>query len=175
MGKVDLTLPPTIGFADHFDGFRLSDGEIVNVRIMDTCGQERYDALFSNYYKDADCCLLVYDITSEKSFDKIKKYYIGKIKENCKNIIKVILLGNKADLKEGRKISKDDGAKLVEENGYIFMETSCKDNYNVSDAFATLIEMTNKDLLKRHKSKQFKVKNQNSKSEEVNEKKKCCS
>ena len=115
MGKVDLTMPPTIGFEDHFDGFRLSDGEIVNVRIMDTCGQERYDALFSNYYKDADCCLLVYDITSEQSFNKIKNYYIGKIKDNCKSIIRVILLGNKTDLVEARKISKDDGAKLAEE------------------------------------------------------------
>ena len=172
---MDEFILSTVGFDDIFKGYRLSDGSIVNVRIMDTGGQERFDAINANYYKDADCCLLVYDITSEKSFDKIKKYYIGKIKENCKNIIKVILLGNKADLKEGRKISKDDGAKLAEENGYIFMETSCKDNYNVSDAFATLIEMTNKDLLKRHKSKQFKVKNQNSKSEEVNEKKKCCS
>ena len=175
MGKVDLTMPPTIGFEDHFDGFRLSDGEIVNVRIMDTCGQERYDALFSNYYKDADCCLLVYDITSEQSFNKIKNYYIGKIKDNCKSIIRVILLGNKTDLVEARKISKDDGAKLAEENGYIFMEASCKDNYNVSDAFATLIEMTNKDLLNRNKSKKFKVMNENSKSGVNEKKKKCCS
>ena len=163
----------TIGFDDHFNGFRLSDGEIVNVRIMDTCGQERYDSLFKNYYREADCCLLVYDITSEKSFNKIKDYYVEKLKENCQKIIKVILLGNKNDLKENRMVSKDDGAKLALKHGYIFMETSCKDNYNVSDAFTTLIEMTNKDLFKKHRLKIFKVKDKGKENENEGGRK-CC-
>ena len=73
-------LVSTIGFEDFFHGFRLSDGSIVNVRIMDTSGQERYDAINEKYYRDADCCLLVYDITDKSSFNKIKNYYIKKIK-----------------------------------------------------------------------------------------------
>ena len=28
------------------------------------------------------------------------------------------------------------------------MESSCKDNYNVSDAFTALVEMTNNDMIK---------------------------
>lgn len=139
---------------------------------MDTCGQERYDSINSSYYRDADCCLLVYDITSEKSFEKIKDYYVGEIKANCKNIKNVVLLGNKSDLEEQRKISEDEGVKLAQKNKYIFMETSCKDNYNVSDAFATLIEMTNKNLIKNQRYKTFRVKGQ--RNETVNENKCSC-
>ena len=170
---MDEFILSTVGIEDIFKGYRLSDGSIVNVRIMDTGGQERFDAINANYYKDADCCLLVYDITSEKSFDKIQNYYIGKIKENCKSIIKVILLGNKTDLEDERKISHKSGADLANENGYIFMESSCKDNYNISDAFTTLIEMTNSELIKTNNRKNFKLKDTTNNIKEE-ENKKCC-
>ena len=50
------------------------------------------------------------------------------------------------------------------------METSCEDNYNVSDAFETLIEMTNTDMIKSGKINRKKktLKDPNEK------KKKCC-
>ena len=59
---MDFHKTTTIGFDDSFLGFQLSDGSIVNVRILDTCGQEKFKALNEYYYKDADCCLLVYAI-----------------------------------------------------------------------------------------------------------------
>ena len=148
----------TIGIEDVFEGYRLSDGSVVNIRIMDTGGQEKFDAINESYYTDADCFLLVYDITSEKSFDKVQNDYVEKIKENCKSIIKVLLLGNKTDLEKEREISKKEGADLAHKNGFYFMESSCKDNYNVTDAFTTLIEMTNNELIKTDIKKNFRLK-----------------
>ena len=113
---------------------------------MDTAGQEKFSSINDTYYKIAECCLLVYDITKKDSFDKIREDYIPKIKEKSYKDIKIILLGNKADLKEEREVEKIEGSKLAEENRYIFMESSCKDNYNVSDAFTALVEMTNNDF-----------------------------
>ena len=115
---------------------------------MDTGGQERFNCIIKNYYRLADCCLLVYDITQKKTFDKIENYYINQLNENTDSIKKVILLGNKTDLKDKRQISTEEGLKLAEKKGYIFMESSCVDNYNVSSAFETLIEMTNTELKK---------------------------
>ena len=115
---------------------------------MDTVGQEKYNALNENFYKQANCCLLVYDITNKESFNKIKNYYVNKIKENCKSIVKVLLLGNKTDLNDKREVSDKDGHDLALKNNYIFMESSCKNNYNVSDAFTALVEMTNLDCTK---------------------------
>jgi GTPase SAR1 family protein len=67
-----------------------------------------------------------------------------------------LLLGNKTDLKDNRKVSEEMGAQLAKENNYIFKESSCKDNYNVSSAFETLIEMTNFEL-KNNNLRQKKI------------------
>ena len=136
----------TLGIDNQFQCVQLSDGSIIKLRVLDTAGQEKFNALSEIYYKEADCCLLMYDITSMESFDKVKNYYVETIKNMCKKDIKIILLGNKTDLKNQRQVSDVDGKDLAEENGYMFMESSCKDNYNVSDAFTALVEMTNKEI-----------------------------
>ena len=152
-------LTATIGVDFYSQFVQLNDGTIVKLSIKDTAGQERYNAICKTYYKKADCCLLLYAINSRKSFEKVKNYYVKTIKENCENNVKVLLLGNKADLKEKREVSEDEGSKLAEQNEYMFMESSCKDNYNVSDAFTTLIEMTNTELKKKiNKAETFKIK-----------------
>ena len=166
------TLITTVGLEDFFNGYKLSDGSIVNVRIMDTGGQEKFNAINEYFYKHADCCLLVYDITCKKSFEVIKEYYVKKLKESCRNIIKVLLLGNKTDLNEKREISLKDGADLAQKNGYIFMESSCVDNYNVSNAFETLIQITNTELEKNN-SRKLKIKPMNNKKKDK-DKGKCC-
>ena len=121
----------------------MKDGSIVKVHLLDTSGQEIYKSINETYYKKADCCLLVYDITNRKSFDECKDYYNKNLIEKCKKDVKVILLGNKTDLEDQRVISPEEGAGLALENDYIFMETSCLKNSNVASAFETLIELTN--------------------------------
>ena len=133
-----------------FQCVQLSDGSIVKLRLLDTAGQEKFNAITESYYKQADCCLLVYDITNKDSFDSVKNYYVPKIKEYCNQILKVVLLGNKADLEDQRQVPDTDGRDLALENGYIFMESSCADNYNVADAFTALVEMTNIDMKKNN-------------------------
>ena len=102
----------------------------------------------------ANCCLLVYDITDEKTFKECE-YYSKEIKERCKKDIKVILLGNKTDLEDKRKISCEQGAGLALENNYLFMETSCLLNSNVSTAFETLIEITYRENLNNNTIKRI--------------------
>lgn len=126
---------------------------MVNVNLWDTSGQERYRALNLRYYKNADCCLLVYDITDKNSFNECKNYYNPKLIEECKNNIQVILLGNKSDCEQNRKVLPEEGAGFALENNYIFMETSCVRNDNVANAFEALIELTNIEQKKRKKDK----------------------
>ena len=142
-----------MGYPNYFSTYKLSDGSLVNVNIQDTAGQEKFKAVSESYYRKADCCLLVYDITNRKSFDEVKDYYNENIKEKCKKKIKVILLGNKTDLEDKRKVQPEEGAGLALENDYIFMETSCLKNTNVSDAFETLIEITNIESKKNKDSR----------------------
>ena len=138
---------------------------------MDTSGQERFRAINESYYRRADCCLLVYDISERKSFDECK-YYSKKIKEKCKENIVTILLGNKTDLDYKRQIPSEEGANFSLENGYIFMETSCLKNKNVADAFQTLIEITNREAIKKKDDNITLVLNK--KDLKVEKKKKSC-
>jgi small GTP-binding protein len=86
---------------------------------MDTGGEERYRSITTNYYRTADCCLLVYDITDKNSFEEIKNFFNEKVKEKCKEKIPIILLGNKTDLENQRQVQPEDGANFCIENGYI--------------------------------------------------------
>ena len=88
-----------------------------------------------------------------------------------------MLLGNKTDLdkEKKRQVSIEEGTNLAKKHGYIFKETSCVDNYNVADAFTTIIEMTNSEMYRTEKvSTHFKLTAKNKKNQKNKEKNKCC-
>ena len=151
----------------------LSDGSIINCTILDTGGAERFRALNENYYRKADGCILVYDKKKKKSFNELKEYYIPKLKEKCKENIKTILLGNKSDMEDERKLPPEEGAQLALENNFIFKETACFENTNVSNAFQVIIEMTNFDMKRRERLDNETI-NINKKSKKKNNGKKKC-
>ena len=99
--------------------------------------------------------------------------------------MKVILIGNKIDLKDQRLVSQEEGAKFAEENNYFFKETSCEKNFNVADAFETIIIMTHNDMIRKNSEsleesiteKPTKIDIESIKSNKSNKekkKKKCC-
>ena len=133
--------------------YKLSDGNVINVHIYDTCGQERYNAISESYYKKGDGILLVFDITSQKSFDKIKDYYVANIREKCKKNIPIILLGNKTDLDDKRVVSQEVAIDLAVNEEFVYKETSCLKNENVADAFETIIEIWNINNKQTRKNK----------------------
>ena len=143
--------------------YQLSDGSLVKCYLYDTNGQEQYNALSDNYYRKADGCLLVYDITNKESFDSIKNNYIPKIKEICKSNVQIVLIGNKLDLNFDREVSVDEGSNLAIQNKFNnFKETSCVDNINVVNVFQSIIELTKfelkKNVNKNNKSENIKIK-----------------
>jgi GTPase SAR1 family protein len=82
----------TTGIEHNINKYMLSDGSIIYCSIIDTSGTERFRALNDNYYRQADGCILVYDITNERSFEEIRDYYIPKLKVIAKVILKQIFL-----------------------------------------------------------------------------------
>ena len=130
--------------------YRLTDGTLINVHIYDTCGQERFNSICEKYYKKGDGVLLVYDITNKASFDKIKNFYVEKIKENCKLGIPILLLGNKTDLEDKREVDQQEAIDLSISQEYVYRETSAYKNENVANSFETIVEMWN---INNHKHK----------------------
>ena len=65
--------------------------ESINFQIWDTAGQEKYRGLTKIFYKDAKIIILVYDISSRKSFEEIKNYWYKQIMENSNEKISKII------------------------------------------------------------------------------------
>ena len=122
---------------------------------------ETFRSLNETYYRNAHSCLLVYDISKKKSFDDCKGYFYKKLKENCGKDIPVILLGNKTDLENERKVPTKYGVEFAKKKNFIFMETSALKNENVADAFETLIELTHREIIKKRNELGIKEKKDN--------------
>ncbi|KAL9646025.1 hypothetical protein ABK040_015791 [Willaertia magna] len=111
----------------------------VKVTIFDTAGQERFRSITRNYYRGVDGALIVYDVTNGDSFAHIRGWLRDLNNYTDKEICK-ILIGNKSDQKELRKVSYDEGKQLAEDFGMLFIETSASEGNNVDEAFKSLIK-----------------------------------
>lgn len=109
------------------------------IRLMDTAGLDEYSLFPSQYSIDVHGYVLVYSITSLKSFDVVKSIYDKLLDITGKLQVPVVLVGNKTDLHLERQVSLSDGKKLAEEWNAIFLETSAKENLSVSDVFHLLL------------------------------------
>ena len=83
--------------------------------------------------------ILVYDVTSSKSFDSILDW-IRNIKEHTNNDVEIILLGNNCEMENKREITKERGENLAKEWGLQFYETSTKNNINIDESIMSLSE-----------------------------------
>ena len=132
----------TIGIDKNYISFHLYNDLMVRVILFDTAGQERFRSINENFYNKNDSIILIYDISRRSTFEECKEYYRDKIKEKCKNDIKVILIGNKIDLEDNREVTTEEGYDFALQNGYMFIETSCLTNENIYDALEAIIYET---------------------------------
>ena len=113
-------------------------GTGAKVQIWDTAGQERYRSITSTYYKGSHGCFIVYDITNEISFDNVEKWYEQAQKEASKDV-SVILVGNKCDLENERKVPKEKGEEKAKNFNCPFFETSALSKVNIDDIFNEMV------------------------------------
>lgn len=84
-----------LNFADKI--VNLQSNPCVSV-VWDTAGQEKWKHVPSNYYRNVNGIIVVYDISYHQSFVKVSDW-MGKIAENTTmEKLSLILVGNKADL-----------------------------------------------------------------------------
>lgn len=113
------------------------DNSIVKLQIWDTAGQERFRTITTSYYRGAHGIIVVYDITDRESFDNIKSW-LEEIERYGTSNTNIILIGNKSDLPDKRKVSVEEAESFAEVNEFTFIETSAKTNCNISKMFNNL-------------------------------------
>ena len=107
----------------------------ITLDIWDTAGQEMFRSLNRIFYSNSKVVVLVYDVTNKKSFDELKNYWWGQIKENCNNNIIIALAANKCDLYEQRQVSDEEGEEFAESLGALFASTSAKNDSGITKLF----------------------------------------
>jgi len=130
------------------------DEKNVKFQIWDTAGQDRFRNITASYYRGAHGIMIVYDITDNESFNSINSWLIEVEKNASKNVYK-ILVGNKCDLEEKRKVQVSQGKEFADTHGMKFFETSAKNAQGVEDSFVTMT----KEIIKQLKDKDAKVNN----------------
>ena len=119
----------------------------IHIQLWDTAGQEKYKAITKNLFLKVMGALIIYDITNEASYNNLKAW-VKLIKEECGKHMQLIILGNKSDLNDQRKISKDEAINYAKEQKIEYIETSSKTGENVKKAVTMICEniLENKEL-----------------------------
>lgn len=118
----------------------------VKFEIWDTAGQERFHSFAPLYYRGADTTIVVYDITNNVSYNAAKSW-IEEVRKQGNINTKIMLVGNKTDLEDCRAVDSNVAEKYANENNFLFVETSAKNNCNVQKIFEMLAEIIPKNSL----------------------------
>ena len=133
------------------------NGKKVKLQIWDTAGQERFKNITASYYRGGNGVLVVYDITDRDSFENLNSWLIEIEKNANKNVYK-LLIGNKCDLEDKRKVTYQEGKDFATSNGMQFIETSAKADTKVKEAFELLTQEIIKASITKDKGMEKKDK-----------------
>ncbi|KAK2173874.1 hypothetical protein NP493_843g00019 [Ridgeia piscesae] len=112
-------------------------GKRVNLAIWDTAGQERFHALGPIYYRDSNGAILVYDITDEDSFQKVKSW-VKELRKMLGSDIALCIAGNKIDLEKDRHVPAEEAESYAKSVGAKHFHTSAKLDKGIEELFLDL-------------------------------------
>ncbi|ORY00687.1 ras-like GTP-binding protein RYL2 [Basidiobolus meristosporus CBS 931.73] len=126
----------------------------VRLQIWDIAGQERFRSMAPMYYRGANAAVIVYDLTSRKSFDDIEAW-VEELRKNMAEELVIHIVGNKFDLASAqRSVSLDEAAEVISNSigaGYTVHEVSAKDDEGVHEIFFQIAKQL---VVKKHAMEQ---------------------
>ena len=143
---------------------QMKDGNKIKIIFWDTAGQERFHSLSSGTIKNSQGIIICFALNDKQSFENVVLWL-----EDVRNVsekIPIVLFGNKCDLVNERKVTKEEIDRFVKKNDLVYFETSAKEKINLEegfqkifeDAYATVVEQNAKFELLRKKEKDKKKK-----------------
>ena len=111
----------------------------INLKLIDTCGQEKYQSLTKAYLKNTDACFFIFALNDKESFENIKNWMVLFNEQHNIKDIPVMLLGNKSDLKN--EIDDNLINEFVKSNNIKYLETSAKEKKNINESMEELGKM----------------------------------
>jgi len=129
------------------------DGQIVYLDILDTAGQEDFNALKAAWYRKKDAFLLVFALDNAQGLEELEKSYheICIFYENEGKVPPMLIAANKADLvtiEESEELWLKAKEKSKEWNSVGAIKTSAKTGLNIEATFANLVRAIRRTKIK---------------------------
>ena len=135
----------TIGVDFHVKTVEIQ-GKRIKLQIWDVAGEERFRFLLPTYTLGANAAMIIFDITKFKTIDQMYNW-IQTIREKAGDI-PIMLIGNKLDLEDSRKLKREKGIEIANEfNLSSYNEISTKTGQNVENVFEALTESVINNLM----------------------------
>ncbi|KAK9102730.1 hypothetical protein Sjap_019984 [Stephania japonica] len=146
---------PTDYIPTVFDNFSANvsvDGNIVNLGLWDTAGQEDYSRLRPLSYRGADIFVLAFSLLSRASYENVLKKWMPELRRFAPNV-PIVLVGTKLDVRDDKGflvdhmgssgvITSAEGEELRKQIGAAaYIECSSKTQQNVKAVFDTAIKV----------------------------------
>ncbi len=148
--QFQLNYIPTLGVNVMIKDLEI-DGQKIQLLVWDVGGQDKWAKIRNMYYRGSRAAIAVFDTTDPPTLRKIPELveeYENSIKESKKYETVQILLGNKVDLKEERKVDNSQAEEMKNKiNASKYYETSAKTGENIEEAFSQVA----RELLKKEK------------------------
>ena len=142
---------------DSYRKLYKSDGRKRFLDITDTSGAEEFATMRDLYFRNGEGFILVFSVTSRKSFDGLATFYQSIMEAKQKQKVPLVIVGNKIDIDTERQISKEEGEELAEAMNCPYIEISTKTRINVELTFDTLVQQIDLERPVEKKSKIFNL------------------
>lgn len=127
--------------ADSYRKTLILSGTECQIDILDTAGQEDYAVVRDNYFRSGEGFLCVFSLVDRESFAGVSEIRDSVLRVKVDERTPLILVGNKADLNDGREVPQEDAASLAGSWGVPYIETSAKTKMNVDKIYYDLMGM----------------------------------
>lgn len=128
---------PTVGAQFIALSMTLRD-KSCTLELWDTAGQEVFRSLVGFYAREARGAFILFDLTDSMTFSALPQW-VEFLRENAP-LARVIVFGNKSDLKEQRMVSAEEVNDYMTKNELMYFEGSAKTAENVRDSFEKMVE-----------------------------------
>ena len=120
----------------------------IKLQLWDTAGQEKFKSIIQPYYRNSELIVFVYAINNRNSFDNIQ-IWVDEVKEQIDEKTKFLLVGNKCDLGEDKRlVTKEEAKEYAKKNNMEFFEVSAKEGTNINDMFNSSLLKILEDMKK---------------------------
>lgn len=145
-GKFKEDYLPTIGSQIYTKIIQEGKNASVTLVVWDISGQPAFSKIRPDYYKGAKGIVLTFDLTRSRTFEDLDGW-VNEVKKYTKTP-RIIVAGSKCDLEKDRRVLQKSGEEYASKINAPYLETSAKDGRNVEKVFALLADVLVKDSIR---------------------------